>query len=279
MSLTHRKFVLSVGTLALTGTAAGTWMRLEAESLERVDRQIHLPGLRGPLRLVQLTDWHASPVVRFAFLRRAVEEALATKPDLVCLTGDFTTDGLRDWQPLRELLAELARAVPTFAVLGNHDGTPGAEDRLQATTLACLADAGVAVLENRSTIFTKNDVSLRLAGVGDFWRGPFDPAKAFSGVGGDEPTILLNHNPDARPALMPFPWHLCLCGHTHGGQINLPGLHGRFAPVRDRRFVAGTFDLGDRHLHVNRGLGSIGGVRWGARPELTVFELLPGVLA
>jgi uncharacterized protein len=275
MELSRRRFFLTLAGALITGSGAGFWLRSEAEELEVRRLRLGLTGLGEPLRLVQLSDLHASAVVRYPYLHRAVALALAERPDLVCLTGDFTTDGLSDWQPLLEVLRTLAAAVPTFAVLGNHDGRPGAPDQLHARTCDCLREAGIELLANTHLLFTRGSARLQLVGTGDLWRGPFDPARAFAGVAPALPTILLTHNPDARTAVLAERWDLALCGHTHGGQINLPGMFGRFAPVRDRHFVAGTHDLGDRSFHINRGIGSIGGLRWGARPEISVFDLAP----
>lgn len=273
--LSRRRFVLDWAAIILSATGASHWLRLEAEDLEIVHRELTLPALRSEIRLVQLSDFHASPAVRFSFLKRAVSETLGLEPDLICLTGDFTTAGLRDWTPLLETLRPLARYAPTFACLGNHDGPPLGAESLQEQTIDCLRSAGVQLLHNAGTTFEKAGSALHLVGTGDYWMGPFNLDDAFAGQPATLPTVLLTHNPDARPAILDRRWDLTLCGHTHGGQINLPGMYGRFCPVRDRSYVAGPYLDGQRTLYINRGLGSIGGVRYGARPEITVFHLQP----
>ena len=92
------------------------------------------------------------------------------------------------------------------------------------------------------------------------------------------PTILLSHNPDTadRPVLQGVRGWI-LAGHTHGGQCKPPFLPPPRLPVRNRRYTAGEFDLGDgRRLYVNRGLGHILQVRFNVRPEVTVFTLVVG---
>jgi predicted MPP superfamily phosphohydrolase len=65
-----------------------------------------------------------------------------------------------------------------------------------------------------------------------------------------------------------------LSGHTHGGQIKPPFLDPPIIPVRNKRYTAGKFDLGDgRFMYINRGLGYLRRVRFNARPEITVFTL------
>ncbi|MFW6354821.1 MAG: phosphodiesterase YaeI [Verrucomicrobiota bacterium] len=273
MRLRHRLRFLDVASFLLETLRVGAWLPLEAEKLEIVEQPVPLPGLKAPIRLLQLSDFHASRSVREAYLRRAVEEACALRPDLICLTGDFTTSGLRDWSPLTEILRPLAHTAPTFAVLGNHDGTPDGPTGRQAQTRRCLAAAGITLLENRGQRVSLGESSLYLVGTGDIWCGPFDLGGAFANQPAELPTVLLTHNPDARDVVMDRCWDLMLCGHTHGGQINLPGLTGRFTPVRHRDFIAGHHVFDGRVLYINRGIGAIGGVRLGARPEITLFTL------
>ncbi|MEO8206784.1 MAG: metallophosphoesterase, partial [Chthoniobacterales bacterium] len=92
-------------------------------------RKIRIPGLPGskrPIRLVHLTDLHASKDVPLSMIARAVRETVRLKPDLICLTGDYITDYYEDWDAYSETLRPLAECAPTFAVLGNHDGGPWA---------------------------------------------------------------------------------------------------------------------------------------------------------
>jgi hypothetical protein len=65
-----------------------------------------------------------------------------------------------------------------------------------------------------------------------------------------------------------------LSGHTHGGQVRLWPFAPPFLPVRNRRYAAGAVRLaGDRWLYVNRGVGHLVPLRFGVRPEITVFTL------
>ena len=64
-----------------------------------------------------------------------------------------------------------------------------------------------------------------------------------------------------------------LCGHTHGGQVLVPGMGPRFAPVSDKRFVAGLKAWKGRQIFVTRGVGNLGGVRLNCRPEVTLLDV------
>ena len=64
-----------------------------------------------------------------------------------------------------------------------------------------------------------------------------------------------------------------LSGHTHGGQVLIPLVGERYAPVQDKRFVAGLKRWEGRQIYVTRGVGSLAGIRFRCRPEITVLDL------
>ena len=85
--------------------------------------------------------------------------------------------------------------------------------------------------------------------------------------------VLLAHNPDSKDILGAYPWDLMLSGHTHGGQVIVPFDGPRFAPVEDKRYVAGLKPWGTRQIHVSRGVGNVGGVRFRCRPEVSLLSV------
>ena len=132
-------------------------------------------------------------------------------------------------------------------------------------------------MHNESVIVRAGKTSLRLTGLGDLWSGEFRPTDAFGGVNdaAADAHVLLSHNPDTKDEVRDFAWDLMLCGHTHGGQISLPLIGGGvFAPVRDSRYISGRYDWNGRQLYVTRGVGSIHGLRFNCRPEVSVLELV-----
>ena len=112
-----------------------------------------------------------------------------------------------------------------------------------------------------------------VAGVGDFWSDETDGARAFRAVRRRGPVVLLSHNPDSKEAVGAFDWDVMLCGHTHGGQIIIPFEGPRYAPVRDRRFVAGLGAWEGRQIYVSRGVGNVWSVRFCCRPEVTLLDI------
>ena len=103
-----------------------------------------------------------------------------------------------------------------------------------------------------------------------------DARAAFSEVVLEHPIVLLNHNPDGKDAVGLYPWQLMLSGHTHGGQVIVPFLGPRYAPVDDKRYVEGLKPWGTRQIHVSRGVGNVWSVRFRCRPEVTLLELVTG---
>jgi predicted MPP superfamily phosphohydrolase len=253
---------------------------VEPNWLDRTITQVKLPrkNLTRPVRILHLSDFHASPEVPFSLLENAVSLGLEAKPDVICLTGDFVTDASPfDQAEYARILRRLSSAAPAFATLGNHDGGAWAASvggLKDSFVIRALLEAGnVALLHNRSEVVRVRDQSIRFVGVGDLWSVQVEGASAFSGVSMDHPTILLAHNPDSKDVLADRPWDLMLSGHTHGGQVVLPLLGERFVPVRDKRYIAGLKPWNGRQVYVTRGVGNVRGIRVNCRPEVTLLDI------
>ena len=250
----------------------------EAEWLQKSFVTVPLSqGTRPPLKLLHLSDLHASPVVSLRYIRKALEAALKWKPDLICVTGDFVTGRFREQERYAEILRRLPQSAPTFASLGNHDGGRWSTEDGGYTTVAWVSElldkSGIELLRNRSATARIAGRELNLVGLGDFWAEDFDPQRGFHQRPQGE-TILLSHNPDTKEHLGLFDWHLMLSGHTHGGQLRVPYFGATpFAPVRDKRFVAGLHRWNERWIHVTRGIGTVFGLRINCPPELSFLTL------
>lgn len=276
--MTRRKFVYSF--LGGSGLALSYPCYVEPRWLAVTRPQVRLPPgrLAGPVRLLHISDLHLSWAVPLSFIGNAVTRGLEEKPDLICLTGDFIT-GMEDLSTgsYVRTLARLSAFAPTFAVFGNHDGGIWARamggyanhDAVQKL----LEQSGIALLHNTSTQVRVGKNVLNLVGLGDLWADEIDARQAFSGLSGGIPTVLLSHNPDSKDVLENYPWDLMLSGHTHGGQVIIPFDGPRFAPVMDKRYVAGLGSWGSRLIHVSPGVGNLGGVRFRCRPEINLLVL------
>jgi uncharacterized protein len=155
-------------------------------------------------------------------LRQGISAANQERPHLTLLTGDFVTKHPEKSQTLATELRALRAEHGVFAVLGNHD-------RFDKTLVRRnLEDAGIVVLQNEERLFFAG--TLRLVALGDLISGDFQPTDLFANdsrhATAPPPFVLaMTHHPDCSDALMPYNVSLMLAGHTHGGQVRLPGLN------------------------------------------------------
>lgn len=229
-----------------------------------------LPERFENFRITQLTDIHHSRILGIDQVRHVVELAQQTKPDMFVLTGDYTTTYRRFIEPCAEALGQLNASDGVWAVLGNHDHYTDPE-----LTTRALQRRHITVLENANTTLQRGPDSLQLSGIDDWSWNFTDWTSAFSGLKPSTPTILLSHQPSVLDLEQTQNVALILSGHTHGGQVRLPGLGApmRFA-TREMKYDRGLFQRGEAQLYVSSGTGVIGlPVRFGVRPEIAVLRL------
>jgi len=268
---------------ALVGTAVGGAMGAVVDALAVEPRWLrrtypvipvpNLPRQWDGARLAHLSDLHHGRLVPLKQIARAVELAVAARPDIVVCTGDFVTGRGAVTAALARTLKGLRAPLGVFAVLGNHDHWAGA-----GAVRGMLAKAGITLLDNRHIVLERGGGSLALAGVGDLWEDRQDLAAALAGVPAEVPRLLLCHNPDYADAMPSAPRvDLMLCGHTHGGQVKIPFGPRPMLPIRNRRYAAGLIRGPRCWMYVSRGIGMVGvPVRFNCRPELPVITLRRG---
>ena len=229
-----------------------------------------LPERFENFRITQLTDIHHSRILGIDQVRHVVDLAHQTRPDMFVLTGDYTTTYRRFIEPCAEALGQLNAPDGVWAVLGNHDHYTDPE-----LTTRALQRRQITVLENANTTLQRGPDSLQLSGIDDWSWNFTDWTSAFSGLKPSTPTILLSHQPSVLDLEQTQNVALILSGHTHGGQVRLPGLGApmRFA-TREMKYDRGLFQRGEAQLYVSSGTGVIGlPVRFGVRPEIAVLRL------
>lgn len=144
---------------------------------------------------------------------------------------------------------------------------------LHEDLISLLEKTPFKVLENQSQLVNVNDSALNICGLGEYSLGKTKPEKAFSHYDKHFPGIILLHNPDGIPLLKGYPGEIVLCGHTHGGQVNLPWMWKKFTLLENEKFKSGLIRFDQRWIYVNRGIGSIIRFRWFAPPEILVLTL------
>ena len=279
----------------LVGSALTAYAWRESMNLELTHTVVPIDGLPTGLhglRILHIADTHfpanARSLPRF---RRAIERL---QYDIVLATGDYA-ETARGWPTVVDAFRDLDPRLGCYAVIGGHERyaaprsprdvvkhlralfDPTARRFIDPMPLVEeLRTLGVRVLINESVSLEIGGEAVRLIGIDDAALGRDDLPAALPANPQGRFEILLSHSPDGvlhpRARRIPF----ALSGHTHGGQIRLPG-YG--APVRHARAVtrrqpAGLMRIGATQTYVSRGFGTSAiPLRLGARPELGVIEL------
>lgn len=265
---------IGVGWIALSLLVLAYGIAWEPRRLVERDQAIALPAWPAAcegLRIDHVTDIHTgSPSNGMDNLDRLVARLVASDAQAVVMTGDYVILSVLGGtyitaDEMAPRLRPLTREKPVIAVLGNHDWWKGGVDVQRA-----LERAGVIVLEDAARRVELRGCPLWFVGVGDLWTAPHDVRKAFGEVRADAPVITLTHNPALFPSLARRS-SLVLAGHTHGGQISLPGV-GQPAMwgKAENRYVRGLYREEGGTLFVSPGVGtSILPLRLGVPPEIS----------
>jgi predicted MPP superfamily phosphohydrolase len=267
----------STGTLiastALLGTAGVCYGFAEAGDVRVVRRSVRIPKLPRAFEgttLAFLTDLHHGPYVNEAFVASVVRTTMALQPDLIVHGGDYILRDPKFIPPCFELLASLKAPLGVFGVLGNHDHYHEPE-----LTQRAMKKAGIMELTNCGLWLQRGSGRLRLGGVDDLWRGEPTVEPALEGVKADDACILVCHNPDFAETLTDSRVGFMLSGHTHGGQVFVPGMQNPFIPSNyGDKYRAGLVEAPSTTVYVSRGLGQTGlPIRYNCPPELTLLTL------
>ncbi|HCF96920.1 MAG TPA: hypothetical protein DEW46_17850 [Verrucomicrobia bacterium] len=224
--------------------------------------RLGLPGFPvgpEPFRLLLMSDFHFSPSMPVEYIRCCVDRALALRPDLILLPGDFAAcEGVDVGRFLPEL-ARLRAPLGVHGVMGNHDYGRGLEGLVQD-----LEAAGVGMLMDswRGIPFPERPLIL----LGTQW--PWVRDRTLGALAQSAPEgyrILLSHTPDNFSEAVALGVDLMVSGHTHAGQIRLPWVGALTVPCRTgRRFDHGLFRRGRTVMVVTSGIGCY-------RPQYRMF--------
>lgn len=266
-----------VGVLAVDG------ILLQPNRPRIVRQEIALrrwPERLNGFTIALLSDFHYDPFFSAHPIHAAIPMVNGVKPDLIVLTGDFVSvpvlqaaaKGAQAAEPCADLLRRMQAPMGLWACLGNHDAFSD-----PVRIIGALRNAGIQVLLNQAVPLEKDGARFWLAGVNDVMAGIADVQGALRDVPASEATVMLVHEPDFADHVKRFPVDLQLSGHSHGGQVRIPGLLPLYLPEMARKYDMGLYQLGQLTLYTNPGLGTVRlPVRLNCPPEITVLRLQQG---
>jgi uncharacterized protein len=226
-----------------------------------------LPGAFHGFTILHLSDLHADGSK--SAMQRVIQLVQGLRYDICCLTGDYRAGTTGTCEPARNQMRNLAVHLKPllFAVPGNHDSL---------TMIHGLEEIGINMLLNESHAINRGEHRIFLAGIDDahFFRSG-DITRARSRVPAGSFSVLLSHTPEVFSEAERAGFKLMLSGHTHGGQICLPGSIPVILDAQlPRRFGAGAWRHGAMHGYTSAGAGtSVVPVRLNCPPEITLHVL------
>ena len=261
----HTVLRLLLKATGLYGLGLRNFLDIRVE--ENEFRLAGLPRVFDGFTILQLSDLHLDLEPR---LCEAISERIeGLEYDLCVITGDFRDKTIGSFTRTRELMAKVMPHIrpPAYAILGNHDFIEIVPD---------LEEMGLRFLLNENAMIERDGAAIYLVGIDD---PHFYETDNFEGACRDVPhdavTLLLAHTPEVYRQAAACGLDIMLCGHTHGGQICLPGglalVHNTVAP---RRMNIGAWQFNALQGYTSRGTGSSGvPARFNCPPEVTLHRL------
>jgi predicted MPP superfamily phosphohydrolase len=285
---TRRRFLQLAAGVAATGVLALAEDGIvESNRPAQVTIQVELarlPAAFDGFTIAQLSDFHYDEQFSVVPLKAAIEIVNGLQPDLIVLTGDFVTvpmlhrvfhsakQAASAIEPCSGFLTQLRSRLGTVAILGNHD-----VDTDPPRIIETLQSHGISVLRNRSMALEREGSRVWLCGLDAVTQGRQDINRALHGVPRNELVVLLVHEPDFADEAALYPVDLQLSGHSHGGQVWIPGVGAPWLPEFARKYPRGLRRIGPLTLYTNMGLGTIRlPIRLDCPPEITLFTLRSG---
>ncbi|GAB6144386.1 metallophosphoesterase [Desulfocicer niacini] len=257
--------------LKITGLYNKGMMNAIDYSLERINVPIkNLPPLFNGFKILQISDIHADALLdRGERLKKILRGITA---DICVFTGDFRFMTQNVHAKALAMTMEIGDCMgedcPKFGILGNHDFIE---------FVPSLESGGIQMLLNEAVPIEKNGTRIWLAGIDDahLYRC-HDIEKALAKIPAGAVKIMLSHTPETYAEASTAGVDYLLCGHTHGGQICLPGGITLMTNAKcPKNYCKGSWNHKGMHGYTSRGTGSSGvPVRFFCPPEITVHELV-----
>ena len=246
----------------------------DARDFEIVDLKVPIPDLDpsfNDYRIVHISDIHLGQWISAKRIVGVVNLVNKLKPDLIAITGDSVSYVVNE--PVLDMLRFLKNLKPndaTVAVLGNHDHWVGPEEIRKV-----MKESNIIELENDVYTLKRGDAMLYIAGVDSITLEKQDLDAVLRKLPSSGPAILLAHEPDfADETAATGRFSLQLSGHSHGGQMIIPGIGTPFRGSKFRKYPLGEYQVGEMVQYTNRGLGTnVFWIRINCPPEITILRL------
>jgi uncharacterized protein len=251
--------------------------KVEPDWVEITFQQLDLPRLDPEFdgyRIVQISDIHMDRWMTRKRLLRIVDMVNQQEPDLIAITGDFVTHSPKRFAAgLVAALKQLRARDGCLAILGNHDHWSDHQVVRQV-----IQDSGLIDLNNRVHTVRRGKAGLHIGGIDDYMQRHDRLDVVLRQLPENGAAVLLAHEPDyAEVSASTKRFDLQLSGHSHGGQVVIPGYGPLYLPEYARKFPVGLYRLNGMLLYTNRGLGMVHvNFRLNSRPEISVIELCMG---
>lgn len=272
--LSRRTFLATGAVLAAGAALPKAVLANTTDTLDVHERRLVLPGLPEAFegfRIAQVSDVHLYDGYHPAALQ-TLQAVKRTNADLIVVTGDMwdTPEGC---QVTHEWLQELPKGTPKVAIYGNHDYNhlpPG------FTSETAYRKAGIPLLVNDTMVIEHRGAKMALVGLDDLRHGNPDAVRAARHLPEGVVECWLIHEPGTFDR-MTWPEgnavRFSLLGHTHGGQVRIPGFPA-VRPTGSGGYLAGMYDVQGVQSYVSRGIGTSGlRMRVDCPAELPVFTL------
>ncbi len=234
-----------------------------------------LPSSFHGLKIVHFSDLHYNSTFDENDLKLLVKKVNQLKPDLIVFTGDLTDQNTviteNDLKVLVEQMNQMNASLGLYAIRGNHDYETSHFDIVFTKTKFKILD------NNYDLIYSKGTVPIFITGFGSMLQEDVNIEQAFSLPNSSEFfTIGLIHEPDLITEILTnYPVQLALAGHSHNGQVRLPGIGAIYSVKGASKYPNEFYKVGDTDLFVSGGLGtSKYKLRFWNRPSINFYRVV-----
>ena len=230
----------------------------------------NLPPAFNGFTIVHLTDIHYGFLMPLKVVKQLLNKANSIERDIIVCTGDnvHQRNNAGQIDALWPELSKLTAPRGVYSVLGNHDHWADF-----SRSRHWLNKSGQN-LRHKAIAINKGAQKIWLGGCGDYMEDKIGLDLAFGNVPPGDCKIALAHNPDTADTFFKTRVDLMICGHTHGGQVNIPFWGAPILPVHNKSYISGLVTTPKTSIFISKGLGwTILPVRFNCLPEIAVLKL------